>query len=100
MRAMQQQGSNWREPSRPHGGGGGAGVAWGGPVDFAQRLTRPLEHTCRPDGRRWTLHHVADQSTARGKPNLVEALTGERVQAVIHTVRPDPTPPAAVQRAR
>lgn len=43
-------------------------VSWGGRVDFAQRLTRLFEQTSRPDGRRWTLQHVADQCVARGQP--------------------------------
>ncbi|MGB8019640.1 MAG: helix-turn-helix transcriptional regulator [Candidatus Nanopelagicales bacterium] len=64
---MQQQGSNWREPPSAQGADGDAAVLWGGRVDFAQRLTRLFEHTSRPDGRRWTLQHVADQCTARGQ---------------------------------
>lgn len=68
MRPMRQQNGNGREPVNAQRDDLATAVSWGGRVDFAQRLTRLFEQTSRPDGRRWTLQHVADQCVARGQP--------------------------------
>ena len=51
-------------------------------VDFAQRLTRLVEETRRPDGQRWTLTHVAEECTSRGvqttRQYLAFLMTGQR----------------------
>lgn len=57
---------------------------WGGRVDFAQRLSRLFEETQRPDGRRWTLQHVADECVARGqqvtKAYILHLKSGQRTE--------------------
>lgn len=62
----------------------GVEAAWGGRVDFAQRLTRLFEETQRPDGRRWTLQYVADECVTRGqqvtKAYILHLKSGQRTE--------------------
>lgn len=71
-------------------GGAVAGEQWGGRVDFAQRLTRLFDHTRRPDGRRWTLQHVADECVARGqqvtKQYILHLKSGVRTEPRLNLV--------------